>query len=384
MNTRSFFKAAALATMVALAGCGGSDSGGDSGKVIAVRVIGDSLADAGVFGRPFTIQGAESFIYPQRIAQAYGFEPACSYFKFTGTTFLPSADTTCINYAVGGGVVNGAAAGITAADPRNINVQFNSSASGGLYSGRELIVIDGGGNDAANLVGAYLKAGSDKGAAYAAALGTLLTPAQVAAAAGGGAGGLAGAGGDYMKALANVMADLVQKSALDRGATRVLLLNTPPITLTPRFQAVLGGVAAASGGGTAGATARAQAEGLFNSWIQAYNTQLASRFNNNPNVAVFDFYSVFSDAVANPAKYGYTNVKDAACPATGLGSDGLPTYDFATCTEANLAAKPPAGAAGGAAWYKTWFFSDGFHPTPLSHQVLGNAMIDAIKARGWL
>jgi outer membrane lipase/esterase len=385
MKSNRILKSAALValTIAALAGCSGS-GGSDEGKVIAVRVLGDSIADAGTFGRPFTIQGDQSFIYPQRVAQAYGFTPGCSYFKFTGTTFLPSADTTCTNYAVGGGVINGAAAGITAADPRNLNVQFNSATSTGLYSGRELLVIDGGGNDAANLVGAYLRAGSDKGAAYVAVLGTLLTPAQVGAAAAGGAAGLAGGGAEYMKALANSMADLVQKSAIDRGAKRIALLNMPGITNTPRFQAVLGGVAAASGGGTAGATARAQAEGLFKSWIGAYNAQLASRFANSSEVLIVDFYKFFEDAVTTPAVAGFTNVKDTACPVVGLGSDGLPTYDFATCTEANLAAKPPAGATGGADWYKTWLFSDGFHPTPFAHQVFSGTLIDAIKGRGWL
>jgi outer membrane lipase/esterase len=386
MKSTRILKSAALAAMAiaALAGCSGGGDSGDEGKVIAVRVIGDSIADSGTFGRPFTIQGAQSLIFPQLVAQAYGFGPGCSYFRFTGTTFLPSTDANCTNYAVGGGVINGAAAGLTAADPRNLNVQFNSATSTGLYSGRELLVIDGGGNDAANLVGAYLGAGSDRGAAYAAVLGTLLTPAQVGAIAAGGAAGLAGGGGEYMKALANSMADLVQKSAVDRGAKRVALLNMPGITNTPRFQAVLGGVAAASGGGTAGATARAQAEGLFKSWIVAYNTQLASRFANSPEVLVVDFYKFFEDAVTTPAALGFTNVKDTACPVTGLGSDGLPTYDFATCTEANLAAKPPAGAVAGTNWYGTWLFSDGFHPTPYAHQVFSRSLIDAIKGRGWL
>ncbi len=383
MNTVSIIKSAALVAMAvaALAGCSG---GTDENKVVAMRVMGDSLADAGTFGRKFTIGGTDGLIYPERVAQAYGFSAACPYFKFTGTTFLPSTDTNCINYAVGGGVINGPASGLSAPDPRNLNVQLNASATGGAYSGRELFLIDGGGNDAATLAGAYLRAGADKGAAYAAVLGTLLTPAQVGAAAAGGAAGLAGAGGDYMKALAKSYVDMVTKGTIDKGATRVVIVNMPGITNTPRFQAVLGGVAAASGGGATGAAARAQVEGLIKGWTVTFNTELASLTANNTKIMVYDFYTFFNEAVTNPAKYGITNAKDTACPVTGLGSDGLPTYDFATCTDANLAAKPPAGATGGADWYKTWLFSDGFHPTPFGHQILSGFMVEQIKARGWL
>ena len=98
-----------------------------------------------------------------------------------------------------------------------------------------------------------------------------------------------------------------------------------------------------------------------------------------------DFYKSFDDQVASPTQYGLTNVKTPACPITGLGTDGLPTYTFRTCTAAALSAQtPPAGATGGADWWKTYAFSDGFHPTPYGYQLLGQLVAKSLATAGWL
>ena len=97
--------------------------------------------------------------------------------------------------------------------------------------------------------------------------------------------------------------------------------------------------------------ARAQAEGLFNSWIQAFNAQLAARAAGDSRVVVVDFYTNFKEQVENPAQFGLTNAKNTACPPVGVGTDGLPVYNFATCTATALASDPRA-AAGGALWWQ--------------------------------
>jgi phospholipase/lecithinase/hemolysin len=186
-----------------------------------------------------------------------------------------------------------------------------------------------------------------------------------------------------MTALADNFYTLIKTNALDKGAKRIALLNMPGVTNTPRFQTVLDGIAAAYGGGTAGATARAQSEGLFKSWMVAFNTQLAAKFAGNSQVVVVDFYTAFNNQIASPATYGLTNVKTPACPPTGVGTDGLPSYTFATCTDAALAAAPPAGVTA-TDWYKTYAFSDGFHPTPLGHQLLAAEITKALTTAGWL
>lgn len=370
----------ALTSALLVAGCGGGGSADTTPRtrITAVKVFGDSLADSGTFGIKFTVQGADSLIYPERVAASYGVT-LCNFYVFNGTTFAANPKAGCTNYAIGGGVINSA----NGADPRGIPLQLATAAAAGSYAETDLALIDGGGNDAAALVGAYLAIPRDGAASYRALLGTLLTPAQVQAAVAGGAQGLAAAGVTYMQALADKFHASIKAHVLDKGALQVAILNMPGVTNTPRFQFVLDGIAAASGGGAAGATARAQSEALFKSWIVAFNTQLDTKFAGEAKVAVIDFYTAFNDQIALPAQFGLSNVKTPACPVTGQGSDGLPSYTFQTCTATALSAAPPAGASG-ADWWKSYAFSDSFHPTPYGHQLTGQLISKTLAIKGWL
>ena len=367
-----------VAVLVAACGGGGADTTPKE-KVTSVKVMGDSLADSGTFGLKFTVQGAASLIFAERVAQSYGVSALCPFFRFTGTTFIANPTAGCTNYSIGGGRINNATAPTS---PVSIVQQLKTVTT---YGAGDLLLIDGGGNDAADLVGAYLNIRRDGGAAYTNLLRTLLPTATVNAAIAGGAGGMAAAGGQYMVALAGMFHDAIKVNALDRGAPRVAVLNMPGILNTPRFQQVLTGVALASGGGSAGAAVRAQSEALFKGWIEAYNADLLKRFAGNTKVTVVDFYTSFNDQVANPAQFGLTNAKDTACPVTGVGGDGLPTYTFPTCTATALSAMtPPAGATGGANWWKTYAFSDSFHPTPYGHELLAQLISRSLATAGWL
>ncbi|MBL8327007.1 MAG: phospholipase [Rubrivivax sp.] len=378
--------AAVFAALLAACGGGGADTT-PRASVSRVVVMGDSLADVGTFGGVrATIQGND--MYPERVGVTYGLGKGCNFYAFNGVTFVANPTPGCANFAIGGGVINPASSGFTAPDPRGIGVQFATAAAGGNFGAGDLLVVDGGGNDAAALVGAYLRASpppaGDGGAAFITLLGTQLSAAQVNAIVAGGAAGLQQGGGQYMTALADTFFNMIKTGALDKGAQRIVLLNMPGITNTPRFQAVLDGIAAASGGGAAGATARAGAELLFRGWVEAFNRQLATRFAGETRVALVDFYTEFNNQVTSPAQFGLTNVRDTACPATGVGSDGLPTYTFATCTNAALAAAPPVGATGGADWFKTWAFSDGFHPSGYGHQLMAQLIARSLAQAGWL
>lgn len=371
-----------LAAALALSACGGNgDPVPDApapAKITALKVFGDSLADSGTFGFRFTVQGADTQIYPERIASAVG-SSLCNYYAFTGTSFTTNSKPGCTNYAIGGGVINQT----NTSDPRGIVLQMLTASLSGPYKASDLALIDGGGNDAADLVGAYLKASTDKAAAFSALLGTVLSASQVTSIVTGGAATMATGGATYMEALADKFADGIQAHVLAKGAQQVVILNLPSITITPRFQRVLDGIALASGGGTAGATARAQSEALFKSWITAFNKRLDSRFAGDARVAVADFYSMMNDQFADPAKFGLTNVKVPACPQTGTGADGLPTYTFPACTQTALSASVPAGVSGGANWWKTYAFSDGFHPTPAGHQQIADLVNRSLAAKGW-
>ncbi|HEY0955353.1 MAG TPA: SGNH/GDSL hydrolase family protein [Roseateles sp.] len=385
-HTRIAAASVALLGGLLLAGCGGGGASADTTPKVAissVKVFGDSLQDSGTFGYKFTIQSADNLIYAERIAAGYG-QTLCNYFSFTGTTFVPNtAKSGCTNFSIGGGRITYTGAG-GAANPITIGTQMAAYAAAGGYTASDLVLIDGGGNDAADLVGAYLSIPRDAAATYRGLLGTLLTTTQIQTALAGGATTTAQIGGTYMTALADKFYASIKTSVLDKGATHVVVLNIPDITFTPRFQMVLDSIAAASGGGTAGATARAQSQALFQSWMAAYNAQLASKFAGDERVVLVDFYKAFQDQVATPAQFSLTNVKTPACPVSGLGSDGLPTYNFPTCTATALSAAPPAGATGGADWWKSYAFADSFHPTLYGHQLTQQLIAKSLSIKGWL
>lgn len=365
-----------LAATLMLAACGGGGSADTTPrtKITTVKVFGDSLADSGTFGYKFTVQGADSQIYPERVAASYG-QTLCTYYAATSAeTFVVNPKAGCTNYAIGGGRVNYYR---NPADPRGVTVQIAAAAATG-YTATDLALIDGGGNDAADLVGAFLAAPRDGGASFVALVGTL--GVRVTAA---GQAGLVAAGTAYMQALADKLATSVTTNVVGKGAAQVVVLNMPGITNTPRFQMVLDSIAAASGGGTAGATARAQSEALFTNWIVAYNTQLDSKLAGEAKVGIVDFYSGFNEQVLNKEKFSLSNVKTPACPATGRDDSGLPTYTFPTCTATALSAAPQAGTTG-PDWWKSYGFADSFHPTPYGHQLTGQLISRTLAIKGWL
>ena len=379
---KSTMLALAVAALVTACGGGGTAETTPRAKITSVKVFGDSIQDSGTFGYKFTVQGSDSLIFAERVAALYG-QTLCNFYTFTGTTFAANPKPGCTNFAIGGGRVTYTGAGASAANPLNVGVQMATFVQVSAYTPTDMVIIDGGGNDAADLVGAYLTIPRDSAASYSGLLATLLTPAQIGTALAGGATTVAAIGGTYMTALADKFYASIKTSVLDKNAQYVVVLNMPGITNTPRFQMVLDSVAAANGGGSAGKAARDQAEALFKSWITAFNTELAVKIGSEPRVALIDFYTAFNDQVTTPAQYGLTNKDKPACPITGVGSDGLPTYSFQTCTTASLSAAPPSGVTD-PNWWKSYAFSDGFHPTPYGHQLTSQLISKALAIKGWL
>ncbi len=359
---------------LALVGCGGgSTDTSPKANITSVKVFGDSLADSGVFGFKFTVQGATPstpyLIWPERIASTYGVTALCPRYMATSPTSvaLNSAATACTNYAVGGGRINFPAAPTSGFA---IGEQLvRGAAESGSYKPTDLLLIDGGGNDAADLAGAFLSPTGPSD--YMALLGSLgVTPTAPTQA------GLAQAGGAYMTKLADTFYTMIKTNALDKGASRLVVLNTPGITNTPRFKALLGFVAQQNGGGATGAAAAAQIDGMIQSWIVVFNTQLAAKFADDSRVAVVDFYTDFNTQIASPAQFALTNVVNTACPAVGTGTDGLPAYNFPACTSTALNASTPT--------WQSYAFSDGFHPTPYGHQLLAQLVSRSLSKAGWL
>ncbi len=359
-----------LASLAALTACGGGSSGesAPSTKLSTVRVFGDSLADSGTFGFKATVQSSDNYLFTERIALNYG-QTLCPYYKPANAAldaFAPNtAKTGCTNYAIAGGVINSATLTNPTANKKGIQLQLVDGAAT-AYSPTELVIIDGGGNDAANLVGAFLATQLTPGAAANAQWAGLLGSVSSAAAAA--AADPVNSGILYMTGLADKFYDTINATVLSKGATHVVIANIPDITLTPRFQMVLAGIGAAKG-----AAVQQQLTAVFKGWVEAFNKEIAVKAGTDGRVVVIDIYSNFQDEVANPAQYALSNVKDPSCPITGQGSDGLPTYDFPACT--TTAAKPG---------WQTYLFADGFHPTPYGHQLASQLIARSIAQKGWL
>jgi outer membrane lipase/esterase len=381
MKTTRRLHLAVLASMAAalITACGGAFTS----KVDIDRVVvaGDSLADVGTYGFKFTVQNssapAAGFpIWPEIVAAEYDVAAQCNYYTYNGTTFVPNATAGCTNYAIGGArIVNPQSQGGNTS-PLSIPTQLAvAAAEEGPYSKTDLVIVDGGGNDAADLAGAFLGATDAAGqTAYrdfllqqipAATLDPMLAQPN----------GAVLAGGQYMRNLADTFYNAIQTSVLSRGASHVAVLNMPDITLTPRFRQVLAQVALANGGGAAGDAAAAQVQGAIRQWIGAFNARLAERIGNDTRVALVDFNAEFTDEVQNPGKYGLTNATLSACEAAGIPA-------IQACSSAALDASPPAGLRAG--WWQTWAFSDSFHPTPLGHRLLADTVFRALEKAGWL
>ena len=162
MTKLRFRALVALASLFVAACGGGGNDASTRVQITSVKVMGDSLADSGTFGIKFTVQGAQSFIYPERIATNYSVSTLCPFYLFNGATFVANPTVGCTNYAVGGGRINNYSAPTA---PLSIPQQLATAGTvAGTYKATDLLVIDGGGNDAGDLVGAYLRVPSDGGA----------------------------------------------------------------------------------------------------------------------------------------------------------------------------------------------------------------------------
>lgn len=355
---------AGLSALLALglAGCGGNDSLPPKAQISKVYVMGDSLADVGTFGGiKFTVQDPvnleNSLIWTQIIANNFGLDGTaqCNFYSI-GSTITTNAN--CTNFAIGGArIVNKSTDTLpTVGDQLTVR-------SAAPFVNTDLLLVDGGGNDAADLATAFLTvAGGGNPADYQTFLLQQLTPTELGGAFDQDATGSVAAG-LYMQNLAKTYYKAIKEKALDNGAKRIGVLNVPDITVTPRFQAVLVSL------GNSGPTV----QGLIRQWITAFNTQLKASIAADSRIALVDFYTDFQDEVNKPADYGLANADTPVCPS-GKSLGNFPC--FSTELDA-LPGKTPG-------WWKNYAFSDGFHPTPYGHSLLAASVSRALARAGWL
>ncbi len=367
----------AAGVLAACGGGGGSPAGGSapaavaaSGRIDRLVVAGDSLADAGTFGFKATVQRAADPagypVFPELVARDLGLGASCNFFSSSdGQAF--ATDPACTNFAVGGALIQNPVTRGGDDVPFSIEHQLEAAlaASGGQWRAGDLLLVDGGGNDAAALADAYLDAragGAAERAVFLALLAQQLDASDLA-----GAADDDEAAGLYMQSLARDFWATVKATTLDRGATRLALVDVPDISLLPRLRDRAAGVEASEG-----AAAAAAFQAGLRQWVGLYNAELRRLAAGDRRVVVVPYSEAFAAQAADPAAFGLANATDRACPAA---------VALQQCTDALLDASPPAGLAPG--WWRTWSYSDGFHPTPRGHELLAATVLRALATAGW-
>ncbi len=379
--------------VVTLAACGGASDGSNvtpKAATLSAKVFGDSVMDSGTFGYKFTIQSADTtnpfLVFPEIVAANFGVSKLCPFFNFNGTTFVPNV--ACTNFAVAGARVNNLVNSTpgAASNTSPFSVTYQMAAGSATLATTDLVIIDGGGNDLAELTGAYLSATDPAGVgAFMSALGTLLPAETVAAIIGASPTptSMGNAAGAYAQAIGQTLAASIKANVVSKGVTKIVVINAPDITTSPRFQAVLGAVAA-----QAGTAQRDAVEGAVRGWTQALNASLAAGLAGT-NVQIWDFYSEGAKITANPAQFGITNTTTPACPmvAGGLSSVGLAALDnpatVAACNSASMSANIPVGETS-PNWWKGYAFSDQFHFSPTMNQLIAQSINLQLAKAGWL
>ncbi|MGH8233138.1 MAG: autotransporter domain-containing protein [Rhodanobacteraceae bacterium] len=138
------------------------------------------------------------------------------------------------------------------------------------------------------------------------------------------------------------------------GARYVMVFNLPNIGLTPS-------------GLAQGPTAAAQLTGLTLTYNNTLNTGLAKA---GVNIIPINSFAMLNEIVADPSRYGFTNVTQPAC----TGGDGS-SFECG-----------PAGSGAPVTYQpgteNTYLFADGVHPTTAAHAELAQYAESIIVAPG--
>ena len=372
----------ALALASALAGCGGSGNGYN------LLTAGDSLSDTGTYGFRFTVQGTESapnLVWTELVAAAVTVAAPCPRYRVgaDGKVTANASATQCNGYAVGGAQINLSDQTSPGGDatPMSVLQQIRDMArERNTVLARELILIGGGGNDAATVFGLWLQWQSEtdpaKSATLLAAWKALMTEVLGAARvnAAGTPQALSALGPEYMAALADNLVATMRTELFSNNAKRVVVANVPDIAQTPRMKAVLSPLKQ-----LADQTAYVTANTYASTLVTQFNDRLSAQLAGESRAGIFDLRASLNAWVNQPPAT-LTEVNTPACPQTGT-SQGIPTYTLSSCSAASLAAIAGGRAAN---WWESYLFSDDFHPTPRGHQMAADIVVrEVLRDRGW-
>lgn len=357
-------------TTFGLASCGGDD---DYIYVSKVLAAGDSLNDVGTFGLRFTVGSgdatAPNLVWTDKVAEYTGAGTLCPAYQGSANGSGFKSVAGCTGYAVGGAQINPATlqtvklAGMDLVNgatldsdstPQSIVQQIKDMGAAHHFVSTDLVLVDGGGNDMRVLAGSLFPGldarnplAPDALAAYKTVLKDLLPATVVDAAASPEA--LAQLGGAYMQKTAGMLAQSVRTELLDKGARRVVVLNTPNLAQAPALN-----------------KAPEQAKAIAGAWSAAYNAELQKQLGGDGRIEIADLHKLINDWTTNPAAYGFSNAVDKACG----------NLSIETCTAQALTDKVNPN-------WNRYLFADALHATPYGNEKLALAVTNQIRQRGW-
>jgi phospholipase/lecithinase/hemolysin len=316
--------------------------------------FGDSLSDVGTYkvdkvallgGGKYTVNSATDKNWTELLAAQLGLPAPCAAQTGLDGSYFNAAVTNhvaCLNYAQGGSRVtnpvgpgskyipDSAALGqLTVPVATQINTHLTKI--GGKFSGTELVTVMAGGNDVFMNLGAV-------GA-------SMMTPTAAVTAM-----GVAGA----------ELSTYIKTYITGNNAKKVLVLNIPDIKGTPFGQ-----------------SQGADTQGLIDLMVSTFNNQLKSGLQGTPGVLLIDAYSASKDEVANPAKYGLSNVTGTACKLT---TDPNPPDPQVNPLNSSLVCNASNVVAGDVSRY---LFADTVHPTPYGYQLMSQLVFKELVLAKW-
>lgn len=393
MNYRLALGAIALAV---LAACGGGD-GPAPASVVTPTVIdtnrlvvfGDSLSDGGTYSRGNSLilqnnagvpaqaanlvgkfTNSPGAIWAEVLAARLNITVAPERFEVGAASPVaasngPNAAANATNYAQGGsrvaklpgvGCNPNPAGACTAQAAVPVSTQIDRALAKGTFQPTDLVVVWAGANDVffqTPLTGAAIQA-------EGARLGRALTQTELE-------GVVRNTGGGEMVAAGLEVVQQVRRVQA-AGAKRIVVMTIPDSANTPA-----GNAQRASGG-----------QALFAALTKAYNDTIKLEFSKpESGVLLFDAGGLASTWYANPGSVGIVNVAAPICNVPDqLGNSS--SFCFITPAPAGSAQNPFARVLPPGVTADNSMFADGVHPSLRMHGLFGNALYDALKAKGWV
>lgn len=147
------------------------------------------------------------------------------------------------------------------------------------------------------------------------------------------------------------LAGIVKTMIVGKGANYVVVNNLPDL-----------------GGSPAGKKQDPAIQGLINTMVATFNTQLKSGLGTDSKILYVDLFTTSHDQIVNPGPYGLTNTSTPACATNILEGNSL------VCNGSNLIAGDVSH----------FMFADEVLPTPFENALIAKYVALQMVIKGWL